>query len=104
MPAQDHHIGACTCARAKSQCRHTIVYCTTLKGIANFVVQDACLGDENLSRVQRLANTLLAIQATCIVNRKQEGIMIFFLVVLNTVQVLCVVGQYTILCGDLLSA
>ena len=28
----------------------------SLKGIANFVAQNACLGDEDLLQVQRLAN------------------------------------------------
>ena len=32
----------------------------SLKGIANFISQDACLGDEDLLQVQRLAKILLA--------------------------------------------
>ena len=35
----------------------------SLKGIANFVAQNTCLGDEDLLQVQRLANKLLAMQA-----------------------------------------
>ena len=53
----------------------------SLKGIANFIAQDACLGKEIPIRVHRLANKLLAMQATCAMNRKQEGIDFFFLVV-----------------------
>ena len=36
----------------------------SLKGIANFIAQDACLGDEDLLQVQQLADMLLAMQAT----------------------------------------
>ena len=50
----------------------------SLKGIANFIAQDACLGDEDMIHVQRLAITLLAMQATCVKNRKQKGIDKFF--------------------------
>ena len=50
----------------------------SLKGIANFIAQDACLRDEDLLKVQQLANKLLAMQATCVMNRKQEGIKRFF--------------------------
>ena len=50
----------------------------SLKGIANFIAQDACLGDEDLLKVQQLANKLLAMQATCVMNRKQKGIKRFF--------------------------
>ena len=60
----------------------TLVECReSLKGIANFIAQDACLGDEYLLRVQKLANKLLAVQTTCVMNRKQEVIMKFFSVV-----------------------
>ena len=56
----------------------TLVECReSLKGIANFVAQNACLGDEYPLQVQRLASKLLAVQATCIMNRKQEEISIF---------------------------
>ena len=49
----------------------TLVECReSLKGIANFIAQDACLGDEDVLQVQRPANELLAIQATCLMNRK----------------------------------
>ena len=50
----------------------------SLKGIANFIAQDACLGDEDMLQVQQSANKLLAMQATCVMNRKQEVINIFF--------------------------
>ena len=67
----------------------TLVECReSLKGIANFIAQDACLGDEDLLRVQQLPNKLLAMQATCVMNRKQEGIKKFFPVfkwMLNTI-------------------
>ena len=53
----------------------------SLKGIAKFIAQDACLGDEDLIQVQKLANKLLAMQATCVMNRKREGIKRFFPVV-----------------------
>ena len=57
----------------------TLVECReSLKGIANFVAQNACLGDEDLLQVQRLANKLLAIQATIVMNRKQKEINSFF--------------------------
>ena len=46
--------------------------------IANFVAQSACLGDEDLLQVQRLANKLLAMQATSVMNRKQKEIKSFF--------------------------
>ena len=60
----------------------TLVECReSLKGIANFVAQDVCLGDEDLLQVQQLANKLLAMQATCVKNRKQEVINKFFPVV-----------------------
>ena len=49
----------------------------SLKGIANFIAEDACLGDEDPLQVQRLASKLLAVQATCVMNRKQEEISIF---------------------------
>ena len=53
----------------------TLVECrVSPKGNAKFIAQDACLGDEDLSQVQRLANKLLAMQATCIMNREQKGI------------------------------
>ena len=53
----------------------TLVECReSLKGIANFVAQSACLGDGDLLQVQRLANKLLAMQATSIMNRKQKEI------------------------------
>ena len=53
----------------------TLVECReTLKGIANFIAQDACLGDADLLQVQQLANKLLAMQAKCVMNRRQEGI------------------------------
>ena len=48
----------------------TLVECREpLKGI-NFIAQDACLGDEFFLQVQQLANKLLAMQATCVMNRK----------------------------------
>ena len=50
----------------------------SLKGIANFVAQNASLGDEYLLQVQRLANKLLAMQATSFMNRKQKEINEFF--------------------------
>ena len=50
----------------------------SLKGIANFIAQDACLGDEDLLKVQHLANKLLAMQATCVMDRRQKGIKRFF--------------------------
>ena len=50
----------------------------SLKGIANFIAQGACLGDEDLSQVQQLANKLLAMQETCVMNRKQEVIKKIF--------------------------
>ena len=57
----------------------TLVECReSLKGIANFIAQDTCLGDEVLLKVQQLANNLLAMQATCVMNRKQEGNKRFF--------------------------
>ena len=49
----------------------------SLKGIANFIAQDACLGDEDMLQVQQLANELLAMQATCVINRRQKGIKRF---------------------------
>ena len=49
-----------------------------LKAIANFVAQNACLGDEALLQVQRLANKLLAMQATSVMNRKHKEISEFF--------------------------
>ena len=56
----------------------TLVECREcLKGIANFVTQNASLGDEDLL-VQRLANKLLAMQATSVMNRKQSEIKSFF--------------------------
>ena len=64
----------------------------TQKGIANFIAQDACLGEEYMLQVQRLANKLLAMQATCVMNRKQKGNKKknrrIFKVKLSTVQVL----------------
>ena len=37
----------------------TLVECReSLKGIANFIAQDACLGDEDLLQIQQLANKL----------------------------------------------
>ena len=60
----------------------TLVECReSLKGIANFIAQDACLGDEDLLKVQQLANKLLAMQTTYVMNRKQEGIKRSFPVV-----------------------
>ena len=57
----------------------TLVECReSLKGIANFIAQDTCLGDEDLLKVQQLANKLLAMHATCVMNRKQKGIKRFF--------------------------
>ena len=50
----------------------------SLKGIADFIAQDACLGDEDMLQVQQSANKLLAMQATCVMNRKQEVIIKFF--------------------------
>ena len=59
----------------------TLVECReSLKGIANFI-QYARLGDEYLLQVQHLANKLLAMQADCVINRKQKGIKRFFPVV-----------------------
>ena len=60
----------------------TLVECReSLKDIANFIAQDACLGEEYILQVQKLANKLLAVQTTCVMNRKQEVIMKFFPVV-----------------------
>ena len=57
----------------------TLVECReSLKGIANFVAQNACLGDEDLLQVQRLANKLLAMQATSVMKRKLKEISDFF--------------------------
>ena len=57
----------------------TLVECReSLKGIANFVAQNDCLGDEDLLQVQRLANKLLAMQASSVINRKQKEINTFF--------------------------
>ena len=57
----------------------TLVECReSLKGVANFIPQDSCLGDEDPLQAQRLANDLLAMQAMCVMNRKQEGIKKFF--------------------------
>ena len=57
----------------------TLVECReSLKGIANFVAQNACLGDEDLLQVQRLANKLLAMQGSSVMNRKQKEINKFF--------------------------
>ena len=57
----------------------TLVECReSLKGIAHFIAQDACLGDEDLLQVQQLANKLSAMQATYVMNRKQEAINKFF--------------------------
>ena len=53
----------------------------SLKGIANFIAQHACLGDEDMLQVQQLANKLLAMQATCVMNGKLEGIKKFLPVV-----------------------
>ena len=44
------------------------------KGIANFIAQDTCLGDEDLLQVEQSANKFLAMQAACVMNRKQEVI------------------------------
>ena len=53
----------------------TLVECRkSLKGIANFIAHDACFEDEYLLQVQQLANKLLAMQATCVMNCKQEVI------------------------------
>ena len=57
----------------------TLVECReSLKGVANFIVQDSYLGDEDLLQVQRLANKFLEMQATCVMNCKQEGFLFFF--------------------------
>ena len=59
----------------------TLVECReSLKGNANFVAQNDCLGDEDLLQVQRLANKLLAMQASSVINRKQKEINKFFLI------------------------
>ena len=47
------------------------------KGIAKFIAQDSCFGDEDLLQVQQLANKLLAMQAACVMNRNQEVIKKF---------------------------
>ena len=53
----------------------TLVECReSLKGIVNFIAQDACLGDEDMLQVQQLANKSLEMQARCVMNRKQEVI------------------------------
>ena len=53
----------------------TLVECReSLKGIAIFIAQDACLGYKDLLQVQQSANKLLAMQTTCVMNRKQEVI------------------------------
>ena len=60
----------------------TLVACReSLKGIVYFIAQDACLGEEDSLQVQQLANKLLAMQATCVMNCKQEAIKKFFPVV-----------------------
>ena len=60
----------------------TLVKCReSLKGIAKLIAQDACLIDEDLLQVQQLANKLSSMQATFVMNRKQEVIKKFFLVV-----------------------
>ena len=57
----------------------TLVECRkSLKGIANFVAQNACLGDEDLLQVQRHVDKLQAMQATSVMNRKQKEIKSFF--------------------------
>ena len=57
----------------------TLVECReSLKGFANFVAQNACLGDENMLHVQGLANKLPRMQATSVMNRKQKEIKSFF--------------------------
>ena len=57
----------------------TLVECKeSLKGIANFIALDACFGDNDLLQVQRLANKLLAMQTTSVMNRKQKEIKNFF--------------------------
>ena len=53
----------------------------SLKGIANFIAQDTFLGDEELLKVQQLANKFLAMQANRVIYRKQKGINNFFKVV-----------------------
>ena len=56
----------------------TLVECReSLKGIAHFIAQDVFLRDENMLEVQRLANKLLEMQTTCVLNRKQKGIIFF---------------------------
>ena len=50
----------------------TLVECReSMKDIANFIAQNACLRGEDMLQVQQLANKLLAMQATCVMNRKQ---------------------------------
>ena len=45
----------------------TLVECReSLKGIPNFIAQDACLGDKYMLQVQQLANKSLAMQAICV--------------------------------------
>ena len=57
----------------------TLVECgESLKGIANFIAQDDCLGAEDILQVQRLAEKLLAMQATSAYNRKRKEIKNFF--------------------------
>ena len=50
----------------------------SLKDIANLIAQDACLGDD---KSKKIANKLLAMPAIYVMNRKQEVINEFFLVV-----------------------
>ena len=57
----------------------TLVDCReSLRGIASFIAQDACLGDDDLLKDQQLTNKLLAMQVTCVMNRKQKRIKRFF--------------------------
>ena len=51
-----------------------VEFMESLRGIANHIAQDACLGNEDVLQIQQLANKLLAMQATCVMNCKQEGI------------------------------
>ena len=60
----------------------TILECReSLKGIANIIAQDVCLGDEATLQVQRLLNKVLAPHTACVMNRKQEEIKEYYPVV-----------------------
>ena len=53
IESDDHGVDMGPSKRTLVECRES------LKGIANFIAQDACLGDEDMLQVQQLANKLL---------------------------------------------